>query len=127
MEDNRLVNAEIIKEGYGFALVTYPFRRLEEFRRYEEQARKKGKGLWKNQGLDEWDWLVSIDRKPFKVYEMAGALWGVEYQGYIKLRLSHRELISELSNLKIWIYEYHEDNLKEVLLNNGWKAKDQNE
>src|SRR3990167_8633302 len=44
--DGRLVNAEIIKQGYGFAYVSFPFAKLDEFRKYKKIARKKNKGLW---------------------------------------------------------------------------------
>lgn len=44
--DNLLVQAEIIKNGYGFAYVSFPFSKLEEFREYEKQAREANKGLW---------------------------------------------------------------------------------
>lgn len=44
--DNRLVNAEIIKHGYGFAYTSFPFGKADEFKRYEQAAREAGKGLW---------------------------------------------------------------------------------
>jgi endonuclease YncB( thermonuclease family) len=40
------VNAEIIRQGYGFVLTRFPFKRLEEFRRVERQAREAGRGPW---------------------------------------------------------------------------------
>lgn len=46
LPDGRLVNAEIIKEGYGFAYLSFPFTKLDEFRQLEKQARERGKGLW---------------------------------------------------------------------------------
>ncbi len=46
LPDGRLVNAEIIKQGYGFAYVYFPFEKLEEFRGYEKEARQKNLGLW---------------------------------------------------------------------------------
>lgn len=46
LPDGRLVNAEIIKQGYGFAYTLFPFEKLEEFRGYERQAREQGLGLW---------------------------------------------------------------------------------
>lgn len=46
LPDGRLVNAEIIKQGYGFAYTLFPFEKLEEFRGYEQQARQQGLGLW---------------------------------------------------------------------------------
>ena len=46
LPDGRLVNAEIIKQGYGFAYTLFPFEKLEEFRTLEKQARELGLGLW---------------------------------------------------------------------------------
>lgn len=46
LEDGTLLNAEIIRKGYGFAYTKYPFSRMKEFRRLEKQAKKKGRGLW---------------------------------------------------------------------------------
>jgi micrococcal nuclease len=44
--DGTFLNAEIIKQGYGFAYTRFPFKYLEEFRRYEREARENGRGLW---------------------------------------------------------------------------------
>jgi micrococcal nuclease len=46
LEDGTLLNAEIIRQGYGFALTRYPFSRMEEFRRLEREAREERRGLW---------------------------------------------------------------------------------
>ncbi len=45
--DGTFLNAEIIKQGYGFAYTRYPFKYLEEFRGYEREARENKRGLWK--------------------------------------------------------------------------------
>lgn len=47
LEDGTFLNAEIIKQGYGYAYTNYPFRYLKEFRSYEKQAREGKQGLWK--------------------------------------------------------------------------------
>jgi micrococcal nuclease len=46
-----LVNAEIIRQGYGQAMTSYAFdaSRQDEFRRLEREARAKKRGLW-----DKW-------------------------------------------------------------------------
>ena len=44
--DGTFLNAEIIKQGYGHAYTQYPFKYLEDFRKYEREAREKGRGLW---------------------------------------------------------------------------------
>ena len=46
--DGTFVNAEIIKQGYGFAYTKYPFKYMDEFREYERKARMEEKGLWSN-------------------------------------------------------------------------------
>ena len=42
-----MVNAELIKQGYGHAYTQYPFKYLKEFRKYEKEARENKMGLWK--------------------------------------------------------------------------------
>ena len=45
--DGTFLNAEIIKQGYGFAYTRFPFKYIEEFRRYEREARENRRGLWR--------------------------------------------------------------------------------
>lgn len=47
LSDGFFLNAEIIKQGYGHAYTRFPFKYLEEFRRYEREARAQKRGLWK--------------------------------------------------------------------------------
>jgi hypothetical protein len=46
LPDGKLLNAEIIAQGYGQAFTRYPFSRLDEFRAHERAAREAGRGLW---------------------------------------------------------------------------------
>lgn len=48
LPDGRLVQAEIIKNGYGFAYTQFPFTKKDEFIKLEEQAKSEYKGLWGN-------------------------------------------------------------------------------
>lgn len=48
LPDGRLVNAEIIKQGYGFAYTGFPFTKSEEFVGYQKTARERNLGLWSN-------------------------------------------------------------------------------
>jgi len=50
-EDGTFVNAEIVRQGYGFAYTRFPFRHLEQFRAYEREARAAGRGLWAHNQL----------------------------------------------------------------------------
>jgi micrococcal nuclease len=46
LEDGTFLNAEIIRQGYGFAYTRFPFKYLEEFRKLEREAREARRGLW---------------------------------------------------------------------------------
>jgi micrococcal nuclease len=46
LPDGRLVQAEIIKNGYGFAYTSFPFTKSAEFVSYQKEAREQNKGLW---------------------------------------------------------------------------------
>ena len=46
LPDGTLVNAEIIRRGYGHAYTRFPFKYLERFRQFEREARTAGRGLW---------------------------------------------------------------------------------
>ncbi|MBA3758844.1 thermonuclease family protein [Candidatus Saccharibacteria bacterium] len=46
LPDGRLAQAEILKEGYGFAYTSFPFTKSEEFLNHQRDARIQNKGLW---------------------------------------------------------------------------------
>lgn len=52
LPDGRLVNAEIIKNGYGFAYTHFPFTKIEEFKGYQQQAESTQLGLWGSCNID---------------------------------------------------------------------------
>lgn len=46
LEDGTFLNAEIIKQGYGFAYRHFLFKYYDDFKEYEREAREEGIGLW---------------------------------------------------------------------------------
>ncbi len=46
LADDRLLQEEIIKQGYGFAYTNFPFTKSEEFKKLEREARENNRGLW---------------------------------------------------------------------------------
>ncbi|GBE05715.1 MAG TPA: thermonuclease family protein [Nitrospirae bacterium] len=56
------VNAELIKQGYGFAYTKYPFQFLEEFRGYERTARENKRGLWDKTEQKKWEKKIEKNR-----------------------------------------------------------------
>jgi micrococcal nuclease len=46
LPDGTSLNAELIRQGYGFAYTRFPYRRQQEFVALEREAREQGRGLW---------------------------------------------------------------------------------
>ncbi len=46
LPDSTFVNAEIVRQGYGFAYTSFPFTRKQEFKELENQAMEQNLGLW---------------------------------------------------------------------------------
>ncbi len=46
LPDGRLVNAELVRQGYAFAYLGFPFSKSNEFRAYQTNARTNNLGLW---------------------------------------------------------------------------------
>ena len=46
LDDGTFLNAEIVRQGYGVAYTKYPFRYMDNFRRFEKEARERKSGLW---------------------------------------------------------------------------------
>lgn len=44
--DGLFVNAEIVRQGYGFAYTQFPFKYQDEFQALERRARAAPKGMW---------------------------------------------------------------------------------
>jgi endonuclease YncB( thermonuclease family) len=120
LDDGTFVNAEIIKQGFGFAYTRYPFKYKDNFKEYEKTARNKKLGLWKGKGAYELQWILGQKRKPFEIYEMTNNKWGILYDDFIKPRINDKELVKTLRILRIWINEYSSKELSEKLYKNGW-------
>ncbi|MCB9823234.1 thermonuclease family protein [Candidatus Nomurabacteria bacterium] len=46
LPNGELVNYELVKEGYGFAITGFPHTKMETFVNAETEAKNNGRGLW---------------------------------------------------------------------------------
>jgi micrococcal nuclease len=49
LADGRMLNAELIQQGFAHAYTVYPFSRMEAFRAHEREARDHARGLWRSE------------------------------------------------------------------------------
>jgi micrococcal nuclease len=81
------INAEIIKQGYGFVYTRYPFQYLEEFRRYEREAREKNLGLWNKERYEKWSREIEKNRLLAKTCMTTEAICpedAINYKGEVR-------------------------------------------
>ncbi len=119
LKDGRMLNAELIKQGYAVAYTRFPFRHMQEFVKLEAEARQKGIGLWARNGLAEYDWLQEHPHASFTVFEMANRLWGVQAGDYACLRIPSEKLMSELDAYRLAVHEYSPKDLKRFFEQRG--------
>ncbi len=50
---NKLLNSEIIKQGYALVYTRFPFSKEAEFINLEKEARRKGVGIWKKENAEK--------------------------------------------------------------------------
>ena len=53
LEDGTFLNAEVVKQGYGFAYRYFLFKYFDEFKQYEREARANEIGLWSDREGEE--------------------------------------------------------------------------
>jgi micrococcal nuclease len=124
LPDGRLLNAVLVEEGFCFLMTRFPFSRRAEFFRLEEKAKRRGWGVWQEDGLAEVRWLSRRGGAPYTVFPMTRRTWGVRYGDRVRTRLSDRDLLQALSNLTSWIAELSPRDLQERLERAGWRRLD---
>lgn len=123
LPDGRMLNAEIIKQGFGFAYVKYPFKHLEAFRHLESEARSEGRGLWRGEGFEEVRWLEQQGREPILITLTPRCTWEVRYRQYARKRDKTTDLPDDLYHLRLWTNEYAPQDLDRQLRQAGWQVE----
>jgi endonuclease YncB( thermonuclease family) len=75
--DGRLVNKEMVRQGYARIYRRFPFSREAEFSEAEEQARKEGKGVWREGGMAEARWAREQGTPAVEVLPLGGGKFAV--------------------------------------------------
>lgn len=120
LSDGTFLNAEIIKQGYGFAYTRFPFEFSDEFVKYENEASQAKRGIWAGEGANELKWIISQKRLPLKIYDLENNKWAIEYGGIAKTYLTLEELSEELEFLRNAVYSLSPRDLNLECVKRGW-------
>ena len=120
LKTGAMLNAEIIKQGYGFAYTRFPFKYLDKFREYEKVARQKKIGLWADDGKREYKWLAENKIVPIILYPMSGNYWTLKYKEWILPGVSVDSLLETADWVKYKANEFIDEDLEKELTKKGW-------
>lgn len=82
--EGRLVNRDMLHDGYARVYRRFPFSRLADFRAAEEEARRENRGIWRDGGMAEVRWLIDRRAPAPQVLPMSGELFAVLHAGMAK-------------------------------------------
>lgn len=90
--DGRLVNREMVLHGYARTYRRFPFSREAEFIEAEEQARREGKGIWREGGMAEVRWVREKGTPAVEILPLTGENFAVVCGGMVKSGVVRNDL-----------------------------------
>jgi len=108
LEDGTFLQEELIKKGYAIAYTKYPFdeSRKAQFSRWEQDAKKKGAGLWKDGGFPELLWILVQKQPLLQVIKSSKNQWRIGFGNWISKPLQYGNIEDNLKQLYAAIYEF---------------------
>ncbi|OGP26553.1 MAG: hypothetical protein A2X91_01995 [Deltaproteobacteria bacterium GWB2_65_81] len=97
--DGRLLNEEMLRVGMARAYTRFPHSRTDAFLAAEADARRKGRGLWKNGGMAEARWLAAGNASPVEVYPSGGRTFVLAHRGQAKAGVERGDLPKEIEGI----------------------------
>jgi micrococcal nuclease len=92
LPDGRLVNREMVRQGFARVYRRFRFSREAEFSEAEREARREEKGLWQEKGLAEARWLLRHGDLAAEVRPLSGDRYAVFFHGMAKTGVNRDEL-----------------------------------
>jgi hypothetical protein len=108
LEDGTLMQEELIKNGYAIAYTKYPFDegRKALFLAWEQEAKTRGIGLWKDDGFAEILWILMQRQPLLQVTKISKNEWAIGFGNWISKPVQYGEIENNLRQLYSAIYEF---------------------
>jgi len=125
LEDGTFLQEELLKNGLAIAYTKYPLDegRKAQFLAWEKEAKKRGIGLWKDDGFPEVLWLLKQKQPLLQVAEVSKEHWKIAFGDWIFEPAKYREIESHLKQLYSAIYEFSPRELQAKLIEMRYKEK----
>jgi hypothetical protein len=105
------------------AYTKYPLdkHRKQHFLKIEQEAKKRGVGLWDNNGLSEINWILNRNYHMIQARYIGNEQWELGYWKYIIGAVHFNEIEANVTKLYSWIYELSSMDLHQQLIQTGYK------
>jgi micrococcal nuclease len=100
--DGRLLNKEMVRQGYARVYRRFRFSREAEFSEAEGEARQEEKGIWREKGMAEVRWLRQHGAQAVEVLPLSGERYAVVYDGMVKAGVPPDRLAKTVQDVLRW-------------------------
>src|SRR5512146_1631191 len=100
--DGRLVNLEMVRQGYARVYRSFAFSRKAEFLDAEREARTREKGIWREKGMAEVRWLLTQRTPAVEILPLPGDRYAVLYGGMVKTGIPPGKLAATVRDVLHW-------------------------
>ena len=125
LEDGTFLQKELIKNGFAIAYTKYPLDegRKAQFLAWEQEAKNREIGLWKDGGFPEVLWILNQKQPLLQVSEVSKDSWEIAFGNWIFEPANYREIENHLKKLYSTIYEFCPRELQAKLIEMRYKEK----
>jgi endonuclease YncB( thermonuclease family) len=125
IKDGTFLQEELLKNGYAITYKRYPFDegRKARFLAWEQEAKNKGIGLWKDDGFSEVLWALMQKQPLLRVSKASKRKWKTAFGNWISEPFQYSDLADNLKQLYSAIYEFSPRELPAKLKQMQYKEK----
>jgi endonuclease YncB( thermonuclease family) len=108
LEDGTFLQEELIKNGYAIAYTKYPLDKGKkaQFLAWEQEAKNRGRGLWKDDGFLEVLWILAQKQPLLQVTKISNSKWEIGFGNWVLKPIQYGNLENNLAHLYSSIYEF---------------------
>jgi hypothetical protein len=123
LEDGTFLQEELIKNGHAIAYTKYPLDkgRKTQLLAWEQEARKRRIGLWKDDGFPEVRWILKQKQPLLQLEKLSTDKWKIAFGNWILKPVPYRDLENRLKQLYSMIYEFSPRELQAKLTQMRYK------
>jgi endonuclease YncB( thermonuclease family) len=125
LEDGTFLQEALIKKGLAIAYTKYPLDegRKAQFLAWEQEAKNRAIGLWKDDGFSEVLWILAQKQPLLQVTKISKDEWEIGFGNWVLKPVHDGDIETNLALLYSSIYEFSPRELQARLMKMHYKEK----